>query len=124
MLYTKVSEKFLINPARFEPHSQIISNSKMAGYSLDDFDTYGGPLLMSDYYNDAPHAKQKLSTISDSSRLAKWKQVSLHDYRTYKQLLSSCTASYSLSLWLQQSPHYITQNTKTKPQRNDGWFKM
>lgn len=33
---------------------------------------------MSDYYNDALQAKQKLAKISDSFCLAKWKQVSLH----------------------------------------------
>ena len=66
---------------------------------------------MSDYYNDAPHAKQKLSTISDSSRLAKWKQVSLHDYRTYKQLLSALSILLSP---VNNPPHYITQNTKNK----------
>ena len=33
---------------------------------------------MSDYYNDALLAKQKLATVSDSFCLAKWKQVSLH----------------------------------------------
>ena len=33
---------------------------------------------MSDYFDDAKKAKQKLATISDSFCLAKWKQVSLH----------------------------------------------
>jgi hypothetical protein len=33
---------------------------------------------MSDYYNDALIAKEKLSTVSESFCLAKWKQVSLH----------------------------------------------
>ena len=33
---------------------------------------------MSDYYNDAVRAKEKLATVSDSFCLAKWKQVSLH----------------------------------------------
>ena len=33
---------------------------------------------MSDYYNDAVAAKDKLATVSDSFCLAKWKQVSLH----------------------------------------------
>ena len=33
---------------------------------------------MSDYYNDALNAKEKLAKVSDSFCLAKWKQVSLH----------------------------------------------
>ena len=33
---------------------------------------------MSDYYNDALVAKEKLSTVSESFCIAKWKQVSLH----------------------------------------------
>ena len=33
---------------------------------------------MSDYFNDAQKAKEKLATVSDSFCLAKWKQVSLH----------------------------------------------
>lgn len=33
---------------------------------------------MSDYFNDAQLAKEKLATVSDSFCLAKWKQVSLH----------------------------------------------
>ena len=33
---------------------------------------------MSDYYNDALVAKEKLATVSESFCLAKWKQVSLH----------------------------------------------
>ena len=51
---------------------------------------------MSDYYNDAPHAKQKLSTISDSSRLAKWKQVSLHRLQDIQTVVTS-TAPHSWS---------------------------
>ena len=83
---------------------------------------------MSDYYNDALQAKQKLAKISDSFCLAKWKQVSLH--LTQDTLIvvnhSSLHKNTQLHNPLLNNPSALhnTKHKKTKSQRDDARCKM